>query len=126
MLLSSRDLNLESVQASACYCRFKAARSRAFKSISFLRHYYTLCHGRELSLHSRHGVRHALTHTPNTHASQTSGDNGVCECSGAAPGSAQAGLGTTAPFLEADRRQKENLPAEEIILGEDHVEEKLG
>ena len=80
--------------------------------------------GRELSLHPGHEVKtHHYTHSaPRSHT----GYDGVCERGGAAPGSARAGLGTDALCLQADRRQEEDHPVEEIVQREDAVQEKLG
>lgn len=71
----------------------------------------------------KHAQKHTHTKQP-SHKHYRGRDNGVYECGGAAPGSAQAGLGTAA--LQTGRSQEENHPAEEIFLGEDDVQEELG
>lgn len=108
---------------SARSCLFKRRALAASKSVRSPASLLHACRGRELSLHSGHGLRRTHTHSKHTLVIEDK-YNGVCECGGAAPGSAQTGLGT-APVPQTDQRQEENHPPGDIIQGEDDVQEKL-
>jgi len=112
------------------------ARWRRLKLAGPSRHYYTLVAAVSWVYIQGTDYKHALVHAPSCRTQYTrtnihprarttrKQDNGVCECGGAAPGSAQTGLGTAA--LQTGQRQKENHPAEEVVLGEDDFQEKRG
>lgn len=74
-------------------------RAPAALTVSSLASLLHACRGRELSLQSGHGAKHQHTPISEQHTHITGVQDGVRECGGAAPGAAQAGLGTAASDL---------------------------